>query len=176
MTTAAVREEQAAAAYGRSLVVRDGDLVLDGGRLREIAGVDNLEQGLLLRIRTTWGTDRLNANYGLDVTDAFTMGLTRALTKEVLRLNLIRTVAGDPRVASVDQVLFDDDPEYVASHPESTGPSSDRRLAMADVVVTPVATGPATKASMLSVAALAAGLPGGSRGPETLTLLADVRW
>lgn len=174
--TTSMREEQATAAYGRSLLLRDGDLVIEGGRLREIAGLANLEQGLLLRLHTTWGSDRLNAHYGLDVSDVFTAGLTRALTKEILRLNLVRTLAGDPRVASVDQVLFDDDAAYVASHPEAAGSGHDRRLAMADVVVTPIVPGPSTTSSPASMAALAAGLPGGSGTPDTLTLLVDVRW
>ncbi|WP_026531483.1 hypothetical protein [Arthrobacter sp. H41] len=176
MTAPSLQDQQEVSAYGRSLLLEDGDLVLENGRLREVAGADNLEQGLLLRIRTIWASDRLSAAYGLDVTDAFTVGLTRALTKEVLRLNLIRTVAGDPRVASVERVLFDDDPEYGAAHPEAAGPGSDRRVAVAEITVTPVAGGPASSASAISMASLAAAMPRGSRGPGSLTLLVDVRW
>src|SRR5262249_42163706 len=89
---------------------------------------------------TPLGTDPLNASYGLDVSDAFTGSLTRQLAKEVLRLNLIRTVAGDPRVAEVISVLFDDDADYIAQHPEAAASTSrQRRAALAEITVQPVA-------------------------------------
>lgn len=176
MTTAADRHQLEVAAYGRSLRLDDGDLVLDGGALREVEGFDNLQQGLVLRIQTPWAGDRLNAAYGLDVSDVFTAGLPRHLTKEVLRLNLIRTISGDPRVASVDQVLFDDDPAYLAAHPGSGGASQDRRQAMVEVTLTPVSAGAPSSTSPVTAAALAAAAAAGSQALGTVTLLADLRW
>jgi hypothetical protein len=77
--------EAITAAYKRGLLLDDGDLVLADGRLTEISGVANLQQGLTLRILTPLGTDPLNASYGLDVSDAFTGSLTRQLAKEARR-------------------------------------------------------------------------------------------
>lgn len=171
--TAAERRQLEVVAYGRSLLLDDGDLVLDAGALREVEGLDNLQQGLVLRIQTPWAGDRLNATYGLDVSDVFTAGLPRDLTKEVLRLNLIRTLSGDPRVSTVDQVLFDDDPAYLAAHPGAAGAARDRRQAMVEVTLTPVPAGAATG---VTATALAAAATGDSRALGAVTVLVDVRW
>lgn len=152
-------------AYGRGLLIDDGDLVLRNGRLAEVAGLANLRQGLQLRLATPWGSDRLNVTYGLDVTDTFTAALPRQMVKSVLRLSIIRSLASDPRVASIERVLFDDDPEYIASHPGLGGPPSQQRSALAEITIEPV---PATGAP-------AAGLE--TTGTQALlTVLADVRW
>lgn len=175
MTAATQHGQLLVSAYGRSLFLDEGDLILEAGRLREVEGVENLIQGLVLRLRTPWAGDRLNATYGLDVTDAFTAGLPRALAKEVLRLNLIRTVSGDPRVADVDRVLFDDDDAYLAAHPEAASPHLDRRSALVEVGVSPVV--PARAGSLpVSAAALAAAAAGDGQALGVVTLLAEVKW
>ncbi|HET8971639.1 MAG TPA: hypothetical protein VFN19_11300 [Candidatus Nanopelagicales bacterium] len=175
MTTPAFAAE--AAVYGRSLLLADGDLVVRDGSLVMIAGRANLEQGLMLRILTPWGDDRLTATYGLDATDVFTVGLPRALAKEVLRLNLVRTLAGDPRVASVDQVLFDDDPAYLAAHPEAAGGApAGRRVAVVEVTVQPVSPRPGTGGGAVSGAQLAATAGGSLADLAAITLSTDVRW
>lgn len=160
----ASREE---AAYGRGLVLEDGDLVLDAGRLVEVSGLAALRQGLELRLATPWASDRLDVRYGLDVRDTFTAALPRPLVKEVLRLSIIRSLATDPRVASVERVLFDDDPEYLADHPGTDGGAGDVRAALVEITVTPVP--------------LAADPTDPISGPTTGTaatvqVLADVRW
>jgi hypothetical protein len=174
--TPAEREQQERAAFGSSLLLDDGDIVIVDGRLTEIAGVANLEQGLQLRIQTPWSSDPLQVEYGLDATDAFTVGLTRDMAKEVLRLNLVRTIAGDPRVAAVDQVLFDDDPQYLAAHPAAAGTAGDRRTALAEITVTPVPAVRSPGVSTVGAAALAAAAAGDSQASGVVTLLAEVRW
>ncbi|MBO3084868.1 hypothetical protein [Cellulomonas fengjieae] len=155
------------AAYGRALALDDGDLVLDAGRLEEVGGVACLRQGLELRLATPWASDRLDVRYGLDVRDTFTAALPRPMVKDVLRLSIIRSLAGDPRVASVDRVLFDDDPEYLAAHPGTDGGAGDVRTALVEITVTPVP--------------LAADLTDPASDPTTgaaatVQVLADVRW
>lgn len=157
------------AAYGWSLLVDDGDLVMDSGRLRTVSGEANLEQSLLLRIATPWGDDRLSADYGIDMSHAFTVGLTRALAKQVLKLNLIRTLASDPRVAGVAQLLFDDDPEYLSAHPGAMSTTA-RRVALAEISVHPVSPAPA------AVDAVTAALLSAGRDPHTLSFVAEVEW
>ena len=163
-TSRAARERSA---YGRTLALDDGDLVLDGGRLLEIDGLANLRQGLELRLATPWASDLLDVRYGLDARDTFTAALPRRLVKEVLRLSIIRALDSDPRVAGIEKVLFDDDPEYLAAHPEIDGSAGDNRTALVEITVTPVP--------------LAADLIDPASDPTsgaaaTVQVLADVRW
>jgi hypothetical protein len=160
-------EAREQATYGRGLLLEDGDLVLDAGRLAEIAGVANLRQGLELRLATPWASDLLDVRYGLDVRDSFTAGLPRPMVKDVLRLSIIRSLAGDPRVAAVDRVLFDDDPEYLAAHPGTEAATGDVRTALVEITVSPVPP-PADVADPTSDPTTGAA--------ATVQVLADVRW
>ncbi|MCB0227306.1 MAG: hypothetical protein KDI02_26655, partial [Anaerolineae bacterium] len=64
------------------------------------------------------GSDPFNTTYGLDVTQAFIEPNGVRMIKELIKLNLVRTLGTDPRVSDIRQVLFDDDPAYLAAHPE----------------------------------------------------------
>jgi len=94
---------------GRGLRLDDGDLVLDGGRLLEVEGIPNLAQALTVRVLTPFGSDRFNTGYGLDLTRAFTEPNGVRMVKELIKLNLVATLATDPRVREVRDVVFDDD-------------------------------------------------------------------
>jgi hypothetical protein len=97
-------------AFGWSLLVEDGDLVLDGdGALVEVEGEANLQQALALRILTPYASDRFNVAYGLDYAQVFGATEGLALTRELLKLNLVRALATDARVAEVTEVVFLDD-------------------------------------------------------------------
>jgi hypothetical protein len=104
--------------FGRGLLLDDGDLVIDGGQLREIEGLPNLTQALTLRVLTPFGSDRFNVAYGLDLTQVFREPTGVRMVKEIIKLNLVRTLGTDPRVREVRQVTFDDDPDRLAAHPE----------------------------------------------------------
>ena len=158
-----------AATYGVGLVLDDGDIVLSGGRPETVSGLPNLMQALELRILTPWGSDPINAGYGLDLRDVFTIGLSRDAMKALIRLNLIRTVAADPRVAGLRGVLFDDDPAYLAAHPGATAPvgSDARRRALVEIDLDPVAVG--QPGATPSVAAL-------TGSGAALSLLTDLSW
>lgn len=164
--TTSTRQDREQSAYGRTLLLDDGDLVLSDGVFAEIAGVSNLQQGLELRLATPWSSDPLDVRYGLDVRDTFTAALPRPMVKDVLRLSIIRSLAGDPRVASIEKVLFDDDPEYLAAHPALDGAdqaAADRRTALIEVTVRPVPLAAQATDSTIDLAA-------------TVQVLADVRW
>ena len=105
--------------FGYSLLLEEGDLVIEGGDLRTVAGRPNLIQALTLRVLTPYGSDQFNTSYGLDVTQAFTQPNGVRMVKELIKLNLVRTLASDPRVDDIREVLFDDDPAYLARHPEA---------------------------------------------------------
>jgi hypothetical protein len=112
--------------FGHSLKMTDGDLVIQGDQLVEISGRDNLVQALTLRILTPFGSDVFNTGYGLDITSAFTQPNTARIVKEIIKLNLVRTLATDARVSDVREVVFEDDPEYRLRHPEV----ADARIAL----------------------------------------------
>ena len=124
---------------GVSFRLTDGDLVLDGAEPALVAGQANLVQALTLRLLTPYGTDRVNATYGLDVRQALSGNNDRATVKELIRLEVLRTLAADPRVSEVTSVLFDDDPEFLAQAGPAAG-SQGRASRVARVLVTVQAT------------------------------------
>lgn len=108
--------------FGRSLLVIDGDIAVEQvagvSRLREVVGKPNLMQALELRVLTPLGSDRFNTLYGLDYAQIYGSEEGLRMTKELIKLNLVRTLATDARIADVREILFQDDPEYAAAHPE----------------------------------------------------------
>jgi hypothetical protein len=106
--------------FGHSLALVNGDLVLAGNRLKEVAGKANLIQALELRVLTPLGSDPFNTTYGLDVRQAFTQPGGIRTVKQLLQLSLVRTVGTDPRVRDIRSVLFEDDPAYLERHREIT--------------------------------------------------------
>lgn len=105
--------------FGYSLALVDGDVVFDNDTLRPVQGKRNLLQALELRVLTPFGSDIFNTSYGLDVQQAFTQPGSVRMVKELIKLSLVRTLATDPRVHDIREVLFEDDPRYLARHPES---------------------------------------------------------
>ena len=94
---------------GTGLAVNDGDLVVSGGDLVTLSGLPNLLQALELRVLTPLGSDRYDTRYGLDTRAVFTQPLGAAATRDVLRLNLVRTLGTDRRVQEIRQVSIADD-------------------------------------------------------------------
>ena len=82
--------------FGYGLALDDGDLVLENSRLRLAAGIANLVQALTLRVLTPFGSDRFDITYGLDVRRTFTEPHSRRTARELLRLDLVRTLGTDP--------------------------------------------------------------------------------
>ncbi len=116
--------------FGYSLALVDGDLVLGDSAntatvngvtqpmttLLSIHGKENLQQALMLRVQTPFGSDIYNTTYGLDVREAFTQPGTLSRIKEFIKLSLVRTLATDPRVRDIRDVLFADDPRFQAQY------------------------------------------------------------
>jgi hypothetical protein len=101
----------ASSALGRSLLLRDGDLVLAGGRFVEVSGVANLVQALTLRVLTPLGDDRFNTAYGFDAAGVFAAAASARTARDLVQLNLVRTLGTDPRVAEVREVRFLEPPD-----------------------------------------------------------------
>lgn len=106
--------EQERHAFGWSLLMEDGDLAFgdateDGRGLRDVAGRENLLQALELRVLTPYGSDIFNVLYGLDYGQIFGSPDGLQMTRELIRLNLVRTLATDPRVAEIRDIVFAED-------------------------------------------------------------------
>lgn len=94
--------------FGWGFEVDDGDLVLADGTLSEVDGTDNLVQALTLRVLTPLGDDRFDTRYGFDAAAVFGRPAGAHAVADLIRLNLVRTLATDPRVAEVSDVSFPD--------------------------------------------------------------------
>ncbi|WP_105969041.1 GPW/gp25 family protein [Streptomyces geranii] len=118
--------------FGRGLLLDDGDLVVTGGALREVESVANLSQALTLRLLTPFGSDPFNTGYGLDIGRIFTRPDPVSVARQLVQLNLVRTLGTDPRVRDVREVVFED------------GPDRDRRVWTVRVELDTVAGDPLT--------------------------------
>jgi hypothetical protein len=110
--------------FGSSLLVDAGDLVMESGagglRFRAVEGLPNLMQAVELRVLTPYASDRFNTTYGLDYEQIFAHAAGLRMAKELIRLNLVRTVGTDPRVQDVREIVFQGDPVFMERHPELT--------------------------------------------------------
>ncbi|MEV0449279.1 hypothetical protein [Streptomyces sp. NPDC050600] len=95
---------------GHSLLLDDGDLVVRGTGLAEVRGLANLVQALTLRLLTPYGSDRCDHRYGLSAGEAFTHPGGARVLKDLLRLEIVRTLAADPRVREIADVVLTEDP------------------------------------------------------------------
>jgi hypothetical protein len=78
-------------------------------------------------LATPFGSDIVNANYGLDLVSVFTLPQTLASAKQIIRLSVIKSLSGDNRVESVRDVAFDDEPAFASLAPElATDPNTPR--------------------------------------------------
>jgi phage baseplate assembly protein W len=96
----------AAADFGTSLRLTDGDLVFSEGSFQQVSGLPNLAQALTIRVLTPLGSDPFNPTYGFDTRSVFTQGVGSHLAKELVKLNLVRTLSADPRVREVLDIQF----------------------------------------------------------------------
>ena len=113
--------------FGHSLRIEDGDLVVANDEVETVSGFDNLLQSLVLRVMTPLGNDEFNTTYGLDVKNIFTQPTGARLTKELIKLNLVRTLGTDPRIREVRDVVFTDDREFLEQHPQLNAEAARQR-------------------------------------------------
>lgn len=112
---------------GTSLALVHGDFVLaspDGSSALDLAlvsGQANFVQAMGVMIGTPFGSDPVNASYGLDVAAIFTVAGTVQSIKDVIRLNLVKSLAADDRVREINDIVFDDDPDFATVAPDLAG-------------------------------------------------------
>jgi phage baseplate assembly protein W len=97
---------------GRGVRIENGDLEFRNGDLAMTEDRNNLLQDLQIALDTPAGSDPFNINYGFDYLGIFSAPTTVSVKKELIRLNIIKTVTQDPRVREVREIAFDDDPRF----------------------------------------------------------------
>lgn len=105
----------------------DGDLLFDQGDLALVAGRDNFLQAMQVMIETPFGTDIFNVNYGFDILTILQSAQTVNATKDLIRLNIVKSVNQDTRVREIKEVVFDDEPRFFEIFPDQNA-DEHRRL------------------------------------------------
>jgi hypothetical protein len=107
--------------FGTSIALVDGDFTLVNGDLALVSGTANFGQALQVIVETPFGSDQINVTYGLDVAAIFTVAASVSSVKDVIRLNLVKSLAADNRIQTIDEILFDDEAGFAALAPEFAG-------------------------------------------------------
>jgi phage baseplate assembly protein W len=118
--------------YDRSLLLQDGDLAFeynaDGLReLKMICGIQNLAQGLTITVETPLGSDIFNQLFGFDLYSILRGGYNLVMTKQLIRLHVVKTISSDDRVLRIEELVFDDEPRYAELNP-GADPAEAKRL------------------------------------------------
>ncbi|RDI68163.1 hypothetical protein [Nocardia pseudobrasiliensis] len=85
-----------------------GDLVIENGAIATRSGLPNLAQDLQIRLLTPLGGDRYDIRYGLDYESVFTTPVSAHEMRDLLRLNIVRTLSGDSRVQEIRDIQVSD--------------------------------------------------------------------
>lgn len=114
---------QKPSSFGRSLLLADGDLVVDEADsglsdLVTIVGRDNFLQAMQIMIETPFGSDIFNVNYGFDVLGILSTPEAVGFIKSLIRLNIVKSVSQDNRVREITEVVFDDEPRFFEIRPD----------------------------------------------------------
>jgi hypothetical protein len=107
--------------FGTSIALVDGDFMLVNGNLAPVSGRDNFGQAVQVIVGTPFGSDHININYGLDIAAIFTVANSVRSIKDVIRLNLVKSLAADDRVREISEIVFDDEAGFAALAPEFAG-------------------------------------------------------
>jgi len=112
--------------FGTSLQLTSGDLPFLGGSFVVIEGRDNFLQVMQVMIETPFGSDIFNVNYGFDLLNAISQPQTAAQTKDLIRLNIVRSLSLDNRVREIKEIVFSDEPRFFEIAPGSNPEESHR--------------------------------------------------
>lgn len=113
--------------FGRSLELFEGDLRFDEGDFKGVSGRDNFLQSLQVMIETPFATDIFNVTYGFDLLEILKSPHNVRLAKELIRLNIVKTVSRDDRVREIKEVVFDDESRFFEILPDQSADESRRK-------------------------------------------------
>ena len=86
-----------------------------------VSGVDNFSQALQALIGTPFGAIRSTSNMG-STWSPFSRSQTACSSiKDVIRLNLVKSLHADDRVREIVEIVFDDEADFAALAPELAG-------------------------------------------------------
>lgn len=117
--------------YDYSLLLQDGDLAFSYNvdnqlELKMVSGINDLAQGLSITVATPLGSDIFNTLFGLDLYSILRGGHNLAMTKQLIRLHIIKTISSDDRVLRIEDLIFDDEPKFAQLNP-GTDPQDMKR-------------------------------------------------
>lgn len=119
-----VNQHKQPSRFARSLKLVNGDLYFLTGDLAIVEDRDNFLQAMQIMIETPFGTDIFNVNYGFDLLNSISQPKSVRLIKELIRLNIVKSLSIDDRVREIKEVVFDDDPRYFELNPEENAGES----------------------------------------------------
>jgi len=119
-----VNEKERPSVFGKSLQLVNGDLSFADGDLTTIAGQDNFLQAMQVMIETPFGTDIFNVNYGFDLMSSISQPQSVRLIKELIRLNIVKSLSLDDRVREIKEIVFDDEPRFFEINPQQNAEES----------------------------------------------------
>jgi phage baseplate assembly protein W len=111
--------------YGRTLMIVDGDIVLqpdDEGQqdLAVIVGKLELAQGIQVLIGTPFGSDIFNQIFGFDLVQTLMQPVATRQMRELVRLSTVKALGQEQRIRQIRAVAFVDEPAFLIIHPEIT--------------------------------------------------------
>jgi phage baseplate assembly protein W len=111
--------------YGRTLLIVDGDIVLQPGEggpldLAVIAGKLELAQGIQVLIGTPFGSDIFNQIFGFDLVQTLMQPVGSRQMRQLIRLCTVKALGQEQRIRQIQAVAFVDEPAFLTIHPEIT--------------------------------------------------------
>ena len=102
---------------GRSLLLVNGDLAFTGNDLAPVVDRDNFLQALQVMIETPMGSDVFNVSYGFDLLNCLSAPASVSFIKDLIRLNIVKSISLDDRVREIKEIVFSDDPRFFEINP-----------------------------------------------------------
>lgn len=130
--------------FGRSLRLADGDLAFEQGDLAIVRGRENFLQSIRVIVETPAGSDVFNVNYGFDLAGILQAATSVRHTKELIRLNIVKSVSQDSRVREIKEIVFSDEDRFADLVPglaDGARPSARMREWHAVVIVETISEG-----------------------------------
>lgn len=118
--------------FGKGLKLEDGDLAFEYNAdglltLKTIASIDNLAQGLRILVKTPLGSDIFNQLFGFDLHSILQGDFNLTMTKQLIRLHVVKAISSDDRILRIQDMVFDDAPAYMEQNPEADPAEIKRR-------------------------------------------------
>jgi hypothetical protein len=112
---------------GRSFRLVGGDLSFIDNDIAPIVDRDNFLQALQVMIETPMGSDVFNVSYGFDLLNSISAPQSVSLIKDLIRLNIVKSLSLDDRIREIKEIAFSDEPRFFEISPEFE-PEESRKL------------------------------------------------